>query len=185
LVLVSVRYIENLTSMTSSKQLIFSLLIFSCCLSGCLTYSFTGTSIPSDVNTLFIPFMADRSNSGIGDLSERLNQALVQRFINQSRLSLANNQDSADSFLEGTIQSYQNRPFSVGGDEQANLNEVRITVRATFQFAKDEKPLYTKTFTGTSTYDVRDNPLDAEVEAAEEAMQQIANNMFNDAVSNW
>lgn len=185
MVLANEPFTENWISMIFNRHPLIYLLLLIFFTTGCLTYSFTGTSIPQDVQTLYIPFLPDRTESGISDLSDRLNQALINRFINQSRLSLANDQESADSFLEGSIQSYQNRPFSVGGDEQANLNEVQISVRATFQFAKDEKPLWSKSFSGSSTYDVRTNPLDAEVEAAEEALQQIANNMFNDAVGNW
>jgi len=152
---------------------------------GCISYSFTGTSIPSNVSDIYIPFFPDRSQSGLGDLSDRLNRALVNRFVNQSRLSLADEQEDADSFVEGAIQNYINRPFSVGGDEQANLNEVQITVRASFQYAEDEEPLWTKSFSGNATYDVLENPVDGEIEAAESALQQISNNMFNDAVSNW
>ncbi len=154
-------------------------------LSGCISYSFTGTSIPSDVRTIYIPFFPDRSQSGLGDLSDRLNRALVNRFVNQSRLSLNNDQDEADAFVEGAIQTYVNRPFSIGGDEQANLNEIQITVRATFQYTRDDEPLWTKNFTGSATYDVLENPVDGEIEAAESALQQISNNMFNDAVSSW
>lgn len=154
-------------------------------LPGCISYSFTGTSIPSDVQTIYIPFFPDRSQSGLGNLSDRLNRALVERFVNQSRLSLANDKETSDAFVDGAIQSYVNRPFSIGGDQQANLNEVSISVRATFQYASDEEPLWTSTFTGSATYDVLQNPVDGELEAAETALQQIANNMFNDAVSNW
>lgn len=162
--------------------LLVALLIF---FPGCISYSFTGTSIPSDVQSIYIPFFPDRSQSGLGDLSDRLNRALVQRFVNQSRLSLANDQETSDAFVEGAIQSYVNRPFSIGGNEQANLNEVNISVRATFQYASDEEPLWTQTFNGSATYDVIENPVEGELEAAETALQQIANNMFNDAVSNW
>ena len=153
--------------------------------SGCITYSFTGTSIPSDVRSIYIPFFPDRSQSGLGDLSDQFNRALINRFVNQSRLSLSNDENDADAFVEGAIQSYSNRPFSVGGDQQANLNEVQISIRATFQFAKDEEELWNKSFTGSATYDVQENPVDGELEAAQEALQQIANNMFNDAVSSW
>ena len=152
---------------------------------GCIRYSFTGTSIPADVQTIYIPFLPDRSQSGLGNLSDLLNRALVERFVNQSRLSLANDQGTSDAFIEGAIQTYVNRPFSIGGDEQANLNEVRIAVRATFQYASDDEPLWTQSFTGTATYDVIENPVDGELEAAQTALEQIANNMFNDAVSNW
>ncbi|MFO7845938.1 MAG: LptE family protein [Balneolaceae bacterium] len=154
-------------------------------LSACISYSFTGTSIPNSVRNVYIPFFQDNSQSGLGDLSDRLNNALINRFVNQSRLSLNNDKDDADSWMEGSIQSYSNRPVSVGGDEQANLNEIQIVVRATFQFADSDEPEYSKNFTGNGTYDVLDNPVDGEIEAAEEALQQIANNAFNDAVSDW
>lgn len=168
-----------------SKKLTAILLILAVTITGCISYSFTGTSIPSNVRTIYIPFFPDRSQSGLGDLSNQLNLALVDRFVNQSRLSLSNDEESADSFVEGAIQSYNNRPFSVQGDEQANLNEVLITVRATFQFAGDDEPLWTKSFNGSATYDVIENPVDGELQAAQEALEQIARNMFNDAVSNW
>lgn len=177
---------ESWISMNFSRLLIQYLLFAALLLfSGCISYSFTGTSIPSDVNTIYIPFMPDRSQSGLGDLSDRLNRSLINRFVNQSRLSLSDNRDNSDAFMDGAIQSYRNRPFSVGGDEQANLNEIQITVRATFQFAKDDEPLWNKSFTGNATYDVAENPVDGEIEAAEAALQQISNNMFNDAVSSW
>lgn len=171
--------------MDFNKSISVLLISFLIVLNGCISYSFTGTSIPSDVQTIYIPFFPDRSQSGLGNLSDRLNRALVNRFINQSRLSLANDQETSDAWLEGALQSYVNRPFSIGGDEQANRNEVQISVRATFQFASDEEPIYTKTFSGNATYDVIENPVEGELEAAETALQQIADNMFNDAVSSW
>lgn len=171
--------------MSFSRHLAGFAILLMILMSGCISYSFTGTSIPSNVSNIYIPFFPDRSQSGLGDLSDRLNRALVNRFVNQSRLSLADEQQDADSFVEGDIQNYINRPFSVGGNDQANLNEIQITVRATFQYADDEEPLWTKSFSGNATYDVLDNPVDGEIEAAESALQQIATNMFNDAVSNW
>ncbi|MEX2600192.1 MAG: LPS assembly lipoprotein LptE [Balneolaceae bacterium] len=165
------------------KSAIFLILIS--VLSGCVRYSFTGTSIPSDVSTIYIPFFSDQSSGGLGDLNDRLNQALIQRFVNQSRLSLTGSEENADAIIDGAIQSYQSRPFSVGGDQQANLNQVQISIRASFRYTSAEAPLWDKSFSGSATYDVLENPVDGEVEAAEEALQQIANNMFNDAVGNW
>ncbi len=178
-------FTESLISMSFNKKFPVLLVALLIGISGCISYSFTGTSIPSDVRTIYIPFFPDRSQSGLGDLSDRLNRALINRFVNQSRLSLNNDQDESDAFVEGAIQTYVNRPFSIGGDEQANLNEIQITVRATFQYTSDDEPLWTKNFTGSATYDVLENPVDGEIAAAETALQQISNNMFNDAVSSW
>ena len=154
--------------------------------SGCLRYSFSGASIPEGVNSIYIPFFANQSSSGVADLSDRLNEALIDRFINQSRLQLANDRGSADAVLEGTIVNYNNAPFSVSGDEQANQNQVKISVRGTFEFTGDqEEEGWNKTFSGTSTYDPNEDPIQGESDAAQQALEQIANNMFNDAVSGW
>ncbi|HET8865833.1 MAG TPA: LptE family protein [Gracilimonas sp.] len=152
---------------------------------GCLRYSFTGASIPPGVDTIYIPFFPDQSNSGLGDLSDRLNVVLINRFVNQSSLQLANNEAEADAVLDGVITSYSNRPFSIGGDEQTNQNQVTITVRATFQYTSQDEEEWTTSFTGRSNYDPAENPIEGENEAANTALEQVANNMFNDAVSNW
>ena len=154
-------------------------------LHSCIRYSFTGASIPSDVETIYIAFFPDQSQSGLGDLSARLNEALTDRFINQSRLTLTSDRETADAILEGSIQRYQNRPFSISGDQQASLNEIQIMVQAQFRYREDPDPVYSKTFTGNATFNVRENPVDGENEAATLALEQIANNAFNDAVSNW
>lgn len=168
-----------------NRSYILILLCFTFLLSGCIRYSFTGASIPPGVNTIFIPFFPDQSNSGLGDLSNRLNEALINRFVNQSKLQLANNEADADAVLDGVITGYSNRPFSIGGNEQSNQNEVSITVRATFKYASKEEPEWSNSFNGKFTYDPAEDPINGENEAANGALEQIANNMFNDAVSNW
>lgn len=154
-------------------------------LSGCIRYSFTGTSIPENVNSVYIPFFADQSSSGVGNLSDRLNDALIDRFINQTRLQLANSRASADAVLEGSITNYTNGPFSITGNDQTSRNEVTISVRATYQFVEKEKSEWNKTFSGAATYDTNEDPIEGESVAAEEALGRVADNMFNDAVSGW
>ena len=100
-------------------------------------------------------------------------------------MQLASNLESADAFIEGRIQTYSNRPFAIGGNEQANQNQVSITVQARFQYARIEEALWNKSFSSSFTYDPTEDPINGELEAATEALSQIANNMFNDAVSNW
>lgn len=167
------------------KSLFISLLTLLLIGNGCLKYSFTGTTIPADVQTIFIPFFPDRSNSGLGDLSDRLNNALIERFVNQSKLRLASSEDEADAILDGSITSYSNLPFSITGDEQANQNQVKIVVKASFLYTKNPEPEWDKPFNGNFTFDPTEDPITGEQTAADEALEQIANNMFNDAVSNW
>lgn len=161
------------------------ILLVSLSLSGCFRYSFTGTSIPEDVNSIYIPFFANQSNSGVSNLSDMLNQALIDRFINQTRLQLANSRGAADAVLEGSIISYTNKAFSISGRERTSRNEVTVSVRATFLYTDKEQPEWSSTFSGSATYDTNENPIEGETNAAEEALRLVANNMFNDAVSGW
>ncbi len=174
--------------MLHSKDLLFVaifLLVVAIGATGCLRYSFTGVAIPSDVRTIYIPFFPDQSGSGLGDLSDQLNDAMINRFINQSRLQLTDSPENADVIIEGSITSYSNRPFSVAGDQRANLNRVQIGVRATYRYVEKEQPEWQKNFSGNFEYDPVENPVDGESEAAFEALSRIADNMFSDAMGSW
>jgi hypothetical protein len=167
------------------KSIPFVLFIAIILSSGCLRYSFTGVSIPSDVSTIYIPFFADNSNSGLSNLSDQLNETLINRFVNQTRLQLVDSEGQADILLMGTITGYSNQPFSVSGDQTASLNRVQITVNGTFIYTRDEDPIWNRSFTGQAEYDPSENPLDGEISAATDAMDRIAQNMFNDSVGRW
>jgi hypothetical protein len=171
--------------MKAQIRILFALSLLVFALNGCFRYSFTGVSIPSNVSTIYIPFFQDNSSSGLSDLSDQLNAALINRFVNQTRLRLVTSEDQADIVLNGTITSYSNNPFSVAGDQTASLNRVQIGVRSSFRYTDEERPLWEKSFNGQSEYDPAVNPLDGEIQAATEAMQNIAQNMFNDSVGRW
>ncbi|MFO8029969.1 MAG: LptE family protein [Cyclonatronaceae bacterium] len=152
---------------------------------GCFRYSFTGVAIPADVRTIHIPFFQDQSGSGLGNLSDQLNDAMINRFINQSRLQLTGSPEDADVLIEGRITSYSNQPFSVAGDQQASLNRVQISVRATYHFTDKEQPEWQKNFSGSFEYDPGEDPVDGETNAALEALNRIADNMFSEAMGSW
>lgn len=154
-------------------------------LSGCFRYSFSGVAIPADVSTIYIPFFQDNSNSGLSDLPDQLNASLINRFVNQTRLRLVSSADQADIILTGTVTSYSNRPFTVAGDQTANLNRVTIGVRASYKFAREERARWDKSFSGQSEYDPTVDPLQGELTAVTEALDRIAQNMFSDSVGRW
>lgn len=164
---------------------ILSMMLLMVGTTGCVKYSFTGASIPSEVETLFIPFFDDRSGSSVGSLNQWLYDECFNEFINRSRLRLANSPDEADATLEGVILSYTNLPFSVSGEETAERNEVTIRVQATMRFDGEDDPIFSSTLTGTATFDIVNNPIDGEREAAQDALNQIAEAMFTQSVSQW
>jgi len=189
---VSARYIGKLINMNCSDGYknsnifrIVLVLILSISLTGCLRYSFTGVTIPSDVRTIYIPFFQDQSGSGLGDLDDLLTDALINRFVNETRLTLTNSREDADVIIEGLITSYSNQPFSVAGDQRATLNRVQIGVQASYTYTNSEQPEWDKRFNSNAEFDPGEDPIDGENEAVSEAVSRIAENMFNDAMGEW
>lgn len=150
---------------------------------GCGYYSFTGASIPDNLNTIAIPLVIDNSLNTIPELSDQLTEELVNRFVNQTRLSLVENEDEADALLSVEIQRYNNAPSSISGEEVAATNRVTITVKVLYEDLEGEKELLNRTFSNFEDYD----PLDIsnETVAALAALQNVADDIFTAATSNW
>lgn len=172
-------------NLSSKKILLFiSLGVLLGC-GGCFRYGFTGASIPEGVNTIYIPFFPNNSTSSVPNISSKLHKVLIDRFVHRSSLSLSNNKSRADAILIGSINSYSDQPFSISGENRSVQNKVRITVKAKFKYSNKDKPEWNKVFSGSATYDPTQNPIQGENNAAIDALNQLANNMFNEAVSNW
>jgi hypothetical protein len=137
------------------------------------------------VQTIFIPFFPNQAPTAVPGLSDQINTALVDRFVNQSRLRLSNDRNVADAVIDGVIISYSNRPFSIASDERASLNRVEIAVRATFKYRTEDEPKWNKSFSGFGDFDPSDDPIGGENEAAQLAIQQLVENMFNEALGGW
>lgn len=153
-------------------------------LAGCGYYSFTGATIPTHLNTIAIPLVIDNSINTIPSLGDELTERLVNRFVRQTRLSLAPNEDEADAVLTVEIQRYNNAPSSISGDERAARNRVTISVSVVYQDQAEEKELLRRTFSNFEEYD----PLlgiEEEANAALAALENVADDIFTAATSNW
>ncbi len=168
----------------------FCLLAYSFCLfalafslNGCAYYSFTGASIPEHLNTIAIPLVVDNSLNTIPELGDRMTEELVTRFVNQTRLSLTASEEEADVVLTVEIQRYNTAPSSISGDEVAARNRVSISVMVTYYDQVEEKELLQRSFSNFEDYD----PLviENETEAAFAALENVADDIFTAATSNW
>lgn len=150
---------------------------------GCGYYSFSGATIPEHLGTIAIPLVEDNSISTITALDEQMTQLLIERFVQQTRLSLEPTEDDANALLVVTIDRYVNAPASVSGDERATRNRVTITVSVEYDDHIENRSLLQRSFSSFEEYD----PLDPskEEEAAVAALVKIADDIFTAATSNW
>jgi len=151
---------------------------------GCAFYGFSGASIPSHLNSIAIPIAADNTSSPIPTLGRDLTNRLTDRFTGRTRLSLNNNESEADAVLTARIRNYSNMPTGVSGEERATSNEVRIEVDVRYYDQVKDSTMLDRSFTGTTTYDPTQG-LGREEEAARTALENVADDIFTTATSDW
>lgn len=152
---------------------------------GCGYYSFTGASIPAHLNTVAIPLVEDNSLSPLTTLGESLTELLTARFVRQTSLSLETDEESADAVLTARITRYTNAPTSVTGEERAELNRVSVSVTVRYYDRVEEREVLERTFQSFEDYDPLTGGLEQEETAALSALQNIADDIFTAATSNW
>ena len=152
---------------------------------GCAYYSFTGATVPAHLNTVAIPLAEDNSLSPLTTLDDELTDLLITRFVRQTRLSLEENEDEADAVLTIRIDRYLNAPTSVTGQERAELNRITLSVTARYYDHVEDKELLQRTFSSFADYNPIDGGLEREEATALAALENIADDIFTAATSNW
>jgi hypothetical protein len=154
--------------------------------SGCAYYSFTGATIPSHLANIAIPLVEDATISTVTTMDEELTALLVDRFVGQTRLSLQPDETQADVVLRTRIERYMNQPASVGGQERATLNRVTISVSAEYADLTKDETVFTRSFSSFEEYDpAAERGLAGEEDAVRAILEQIADDIFTAATSNW
>lgn len=151
---------------------------------GCGIYSFTGASIPEHMQTVAVPLANVRAQGATVDIDRQLTDALIERFVDQTRLSLEPDEDAADSLLRATIQRYSITPVAVTGDEVASLNRVTLVVNIVYHDSIEDEDRLDRSFTASADYDPVDGPA-GEAAAATLALEQLAGDVFTAATSDW
>ncbi len=154
-------------------------------LSGCAYYGFTGASIPSHLETIAIPIAEDNTSSPVSNLSNQLTDRLTEQFVGRTSLSLNNNEPDADAVLTARIMRYTNEPTGVSGDERATQNEVRVEVDVRYYDQVTDSTMVEQTFSGTANYDPTQAGLSGERQAAQLAVERVADDIFTSATSDW
>jgi len=163
-------------------QVFLSLLIFSL-FSSCGIYSFTGASIDPSVKTFTLHFIVNQAPVVVPSLSQTLTDALKNKFLTSTNLSLA--QTGGDLEFSGTITGYQVNPVATQANETAALNRLTISVNIDFVNHKNEKQSWSTLFSRYADYNSSSDLASVQDQLIKQINDQLVDDIFNKAVVNW
>ncbi len=150
---------------------------------GCGIYSFSGTSIQSDVKTIALNYFEYKALKVNPTLSNDLTEAMKDKFRKMTRLEQVD--EDGDMELEGAITGYDVRTAAITADEVAAKNRLTVTVHIKFTNNKYPEDNVEKDFSAYAEYDST-NTLDAvESTLCEQIVEQLAEDIFNACVAQW
>jgi len=170
--------------MTRPAARILSLLSAALLFSACGIYSFTGTSIQNDVNTVTINYFEYKAQKVNPSLSNDLTEALKTRFRRSTRLEQVD--QDGDLEITGEVTGYTVSATAITANEVAAQNRLTVTVRVNFTNRKhSEDDFENQTFSAYADYDST-NSLDAvESSLCTEIIDKIIEDIFNATVAQW
>ena len=150
---------------------------------GCGVYSFTGASIDPSVKSFTVHNIVNQAPIIVPSLSPSLTQALRDRFITSTNLTLL--EAGGDLEFSGTITNYQVSPVAAQANEVAALNRLTITVNIEFVNHQNDKQSWTSSFTRYSDYDSNKDLATVQDQLIKDINNQLIDDIFNKAVVNW
>lgn len=155
-----------------------------CLLWACGIYSFTGTSIQADVNTITIPYVEYRALRVNPALSNQMTEALQEKFRRLTRLEQVDVDGDLELVCE--ITGYDVKATAVTADELASQNRLTVTVKVNFTNNKyPEDNVENKSFSAYEDFDAT-LTLDAvEGGLCETIVDKLVEDIFNATVAQW
>ncbi|MDY0284922.1 MAG: LptE family protein [Bacteroidales bacterium] len=159
------------------------ILIFTFSFHSCGIYSFTGASIDPTITSINIGYFNNKAQLVQPTLSQVFTNALKDRFVAQTRLTLTN--EFADMYLEGFISDYRISPVAIQAGETAAMNRLTINVNVKFTNSVDPKQNFETTFSAYEDFPRSSDLSAVEIQLIEQISAYLVDDIFNKAVVNW
>lgn len=154
-------------------------------LSACsiVKYSFSGTSIQADVNTITIPYVEYKALRVNPSLSADLTQALQDKYRKMTRLEQVDMDGDLEVVCE--ITGYDVKATAVTADEVAAQNRLTVNVKCVFTNRKYPEDNLDKSFSAYADFDATQSLEAVEGTLCEEIIEKLCEDIFNATVAQW
>ena len=147
--------------------------------------SFRDNSMPPEWKNFFLITLDNEAPNTPLSYPANLSEQLKDGVQNNTRLLLANNQDSSQVIISGVVAQYSVDPVAIQDGDVAAQN--RLTVRVNFQIDITSPEVDQKTLTATRfvDYDASTDLGIVETELLNAVNEQIVQDLINKLLSNW
>lgn len=146
-------------------------------------YSFKGISIPADVKTFYVRQVRLSDFGAPADSPERFMEQFRQKIRSQSSLKW----DDTNPHIEFDCEISSFRVSNEGNQQgnEVSLNKLTITVKVEYINTNDEDENWNKSFSFGIPFDPSEDLQAVQDGYIEDIFEQISENIFNDAFTNW
>lgn len=150
---------------------------------GCGIYSFSGTSIQPDVETITINYFEYKAEKVNPSLSNKITEDLRTQFRKMTRLEQVDM--DGDLEIEGSITGYDVSASAITADEVAARNKLTVTVKISFTNRKYPEDDLEQSFTASEEYDSTQSLDSVQDALCEEIVKKLVEDIFNATVAQW
>jgi len=153
------------------------------------TVSLKSTGIPPTINTFFVEEFENNARNVVPTLSYDFSQALIDKVRNESRLNYV--ETDPDAVFSGSISRYQVTsvaPEENNGIATTAFNRLEMAVSVTYVNNKEEdskKKEWTQQFSFFVDFESDQNLLDVQESLIEALNDQLVEDIFNKAFTDW
>lgn len=161
---------------------LFVLLLVICIgVQGC--YSLKGTSIPPEVKTFYVENFSLSAPSAPGAIHLDFTTRLQDKVEQESRLRY--NDDTPDIEFSGSVTRYRVSSEAAGANNEADFEKLTIDVKVIYVDNLNEENNWERVFSFFRDFGADQSLVDNEDEFVSDIFDQLTENIFNHAFSNW
>lgn len=148
---------------------------------GC--YSFRGIDIPKGTRTFHVVPFENRAANVVPTLAFSLTEALKDKIRQESPLTF--DATNPDIIFKGTIADYSVTAVAPKAGETTAFNQARLTLSIECIHTRDEKKNWKQNFSYLTNFPSTANLLTIQDQLLEEINDQLTEDIFNKAFTNW
>jgi len=146
-------------------------------------YTLSGIAIDPNTKTFYVEQFENTSRDVVPTLSTDFTEALKDKIRSESRLNFSGT--DPDIEFSGAIINYDVRALAPEPGETTSFNRLTMTVKVDFKNNKDENNVWDKSFEFFQDFETSENLISIQEGLIETLNDNLVDQIFNHAFTNW